>query len=173
MTLLCSVPPPQTALYNHSQLQDLKLKNLAIYPSDFTTTASSDTTIYWANVNFQEFGVTNQRVWQFNVSGITNQDSTTISFVIATPYNIKFEKPLSGWFTTSSNKNAINAYNVMKISSTSNSDYTTFNIYIKQDEPLQTFSFDIFQRDDCVEECTTSLCSGTLVCLFGCCAEKY
>jgi hypothetical protein len=41
-------------LFIHSQLQDLQLKNFAIYPSDYSIL--SDTTIYWANINFQPIG---------------------------------------------------------------------------------------------------------------------
>jgi hypothetical protein len=59
----------QALLFTHSQLQNLSLKNLALYPSTFSTTAPLDTTIYWANVNFQEFGDANERVWQFMGSG--------------------------------------------------------------------------------------------------------
>jgi hypothetical protein len=62
MTLLCSVQQPQTALFNHSQLKDLTLKNLAIYPSNYTTQGVS---LNWANVNFQPIGDTKKRVWQF------------------------------------------------------------------------------------------------------------
>jgi hypothetical protein len=63
-----------SVLFNHSQLRDMTLKNLSQYPYNLSTTASSDTTIYWANVNFQEFGAANERVWQFQGSGITNQN---------------------------------------------------------------------------------------------------
>jgi hypothetical protein len=63
MTLLCSVPPPQTALYNHSQLQDLQLKNLAIYPSNYTTQTSQSVSLNWANVNFQPIAESGKRVW--------------------------------------------------------------------------------------------------------------
>jgi hypothetical protein len=136
----------QDTLYNHSQLQNMTFKNLAIFPSYFSTSASTDTIIYWANVNFQEFGVANKRIWQFNASGIANQNFTKITFIIATRYNISLEGPLSGWLTSSSN--VINAYDVMKISSISDPDKTIINVYISQAEPLQVFSFSIFQKDD-------------------------
>jgi hypothetical protein len=123
----------------------LTLKNLALYPSNFKTTAPSDTTIYWANVNFQEFGFANQRVWQFNAAGITNQNSTTIT----TPYNISFEGPLSDWLTTSLDGNVINASDAMKISAILDQDKTIFDIFITRDEPLGIFSFSLLQKDKC------------------------
>lgn len=74
-------------------MNHLTLKNLAIFPSYFSTTTSLDTTIQWANVNFQEFGIKNERVWQFNGSGFKNSPFTTITYTIATPYDIGFEGP--------------------------------------------------------------------------------
>jgi hypothetical protein len=168
----------QELLYNHSQLHDLTLKNLALYPSNFSTSASSDTTIYWANVNFQEFGFANQRVWQFNVSGITNQNTTMITFIIATRYNIRFEGSLSGWLTTSSNENAINANDdLIEISYSNEPNKTIFTIYIRQDEPLQTFSFNVFQRDNyCAAICGETIyfsfsCPATTGCC-KCCSDE-
>ena len=65
----CPLPAPPAVLYNNSQLKNLKLKNLALYPSDFTTEASQDATLNWANLNFQPIGEPNKRVWQLQGSG--------------------------------------------------------------------------------------------------------
>jgi hypothetical protein len=147
---------PQALLFNHSQLQNLTLKNLALYPSNFTTTAPSDTIIYWGNVNLQESGSIGERVWQFQGSGITNQNSTTITFIIKTRYNIVFEGPLSGWLTTSSNANPINAYDAIEVSYASQQDETIFFINIRQDQPLQTFSYSVSQKDSGNNNCNNA-----------------
>jgi hypothetical protein len=50
--------------------------------------------------------------------------------------------------TTSSYKNAINAYeNAIDISHTLQQDETIFTIHLRQNQPLQTFSFNVFQKD--------------------------
>jgi hypothetical protein len=66
---------------------------------------------------------------------------------VATRYNIQFEGPLSGWLTTSSNANVINAYeNAIDISYTSKQDETIFTIYLRQNQPLQTFFILYFSK---------------------------
>ena len=61
----CGLQPP-AVLYNNSQLKNLTLKNLAIYPSNFTTEASQGATLNWANLNFQPIGEPNKRVWRLH-----------------------------------------------------------------------------------------------------------
>jgi hypothetical protein len=147
MTLLCSVPPPQTALYNHSQLRDLKLKNLAIYPSNFTTQTSNGVSLNWTNVNFQPIAESGKRVWQFQGSGTTNGNDAEIVFITSTPYNISFEGPVSGIITTSSSSEALNAYQITSIQSSTGNNQTIVKINIHADKPLSNFGFNIMQKD--------------------------
>jgi hypothetical protein len=92
--------PQTTALWNHSQLQNLLLKNLAIYPSDFTTSISDGSTLYWSNINFMPIGDPGYRVWEFSGSGYSYSKSVEINYVIASSYSIGFEGPVSGTITT-------------------------------------------------------------------------
>jgi hypothetical protein len=153
MTLFCSVQPPQTALFNHSMLKDLTLKNLAIYPSNYTTQGVS---LNWANVNFQPIGDTGKRVWQFQGSGTTNGNDAEIIFITSTPYNISFEGPVSGIITTSSSSEALNAYQITSIQSSTGNNQTIIKINIRADKPLSNFGFNIMQKDDfvvCHDDC--------------------
>jgi hypothetical protein len=154
MTLLCSVPPPQTTLFNHSQLQDLKLKNLAIYPSNFTTQGVS---LNWANVNFQPIAESGKRVWQFQGSGTTDGNNAEIIFITGTPYNIKFEGPVSGIITSSSSSEALNAYQITSIQSSTGNNQTIIKISIHADKPLSNFGFNIMQKDN---QCNPNCLSG-------------
>ena len=142
---VCGLQPP-AVLYNNSQLKNLKLKNLAIYPSDFTT-SSSNGTLNWANVNFQPIGEPNERVWQLQGSGYTNQKSVQITYTIATPFNILFEGPLSGTATSSSVQNALNAYEVATASSTTGDFQTVISLTLTFDQPLLNFGYSVFIKD--------------------------
>lgn len=54
---------------------------------------------------------------------------------------------------TTSYKNAINASDIINISYSLQQDKTIFDINIRLDEPLQTFSFTFFQKDGFKSDC--------------------
>ena len=146
MTNLCNLQPPQY-LYNNSQLKNLKLKNLAIYPSDFRTQPSDGATLYWDNLNFQPIGTTGERVWQFQGCGFTDLNQVQITYITSTPYNINFEGPISGVVTSSAGPLVLNAADVASVASSTGDYQTIIRIVIKTAEPLKNFGFSIFQKD--------------------------
>lgn len=90
----------QQQLFNNSQLNNLELKNLALFPSNFTVSVSSGI-LNWANINFQEFDK-NERIWELSGSGFNNQNYVFITYIIETPFIINFNTEISGYLTIGS-----------------------------------------------------------------------
>jgi len=152
----CGLQPP-AVLWNNSQLKNLTFKNLALYPSDFTTEASQGATLNWANLNFQPIGEPNERVWQLQGSGYTNQKSVDITYTTATPYNIGFEGPVSGTITSSSVPNALNAYQVASVESSTGGSQTVIRLTLTSDQPLLNFGYSVLIKDN---KCPSGSISG-------------
>jgi len=142
----CGLQPP-ALLFDNSQLKNLKLKNLAIYPSDFTTEASVGAVLSWANINFQPTGTEEKRVWQFQGAGYTDQKSVVITYTVDTPFNIGFEQPPSGVITTSELPDALNAFQVATITTRSIENKTIATITITAENPLRYFGYSILKSD--------------------------
>ena len=124
-------------------LENIKLKNVSLYPSNFTTRPAS---LFWANLNFQVIDEPEKRVWQFQGSGYTDQNSVEIVYTTKTPYRIVFEGSTSGTITT--DEEVIDASQIVATSSSTGDDQTIIKIYIKNTKPLGNFGYNIFQKDD-------------------------
>jgi len=160
MTISCS-----KTVSCDSILSSLSLQNIAIFPSSYSTfisasisplvlttdsSATTTTSLSWANVNFQVVGQTGKRVWQFQGSGVSNSQNLSITYTTDTPYNIKFEGVVSGTVTTSNHTFAINAYPFVTMTSTTGSGKTIVTIEMKAPHgEWGTFSYNIFQNDWC------------------------
>ena len=110
--------------------------------------------MFWANLNFQVIGQTNERVWNFQGSGYANSDVVTITYTTKTPYNIQFEGSVSGSITISSETEALNASPLVEITSTTSGQFTTGQIHIKapkiygRSSILGNFSYFVFKKDN-------------------------
>jgi len=147
MRFSCNIIPTQTANFNHSQLENIKLKNLALSPSNYTSIISENATINWANVDFQPINHPNRRVWQFRGSAYSDQNNVDIFFIISTSYDIQFEGPVSGTITSSVQSNAASGYETIAMES-SGSNQTIIRLQIKSKEPLDQFGFDLYIKDE-------------------------
>jgi len=133
-------------MFNHSETVNLEKKNIDIFPSKYTTSASSGI-LNWAKINFQ-YVSSQKRVWQFKGSGFTDQNSVEIIYTTATPYKIFSDAPPSGIVTSSTLQNSRNAYNVAVLSSSSGGNATTIKIKITlSNSSLQDYEYDIFIND--------------------------
>jgi len=133
-------------LYNHSQINTLALKNVNIYPSNYTTLASRGTTLFWGNLNFQ-FIVDQKRVWQFQGSGFTDQNQVEIIYIINSPYHIKFEDTVSGTVSSSNDQKENIANDRATLISITENDKEIVKISIQCDQPLYYFAYDINKKD--------------------------
>jgi hypothetical protein len=138
--------PQTTALWNHSQLQNLLLKNVAIYPSDFKSTISDGSTLYWSNINFMPIGDLGYRVWEFQGSGYSESSNVEISYAIASSYLIGFEGPVSGTITTE-NGGVLNGASTI-IQNYQENNQIIISILIRSNQPLKNFGFTLFKNDN-------------------------
>jgi len=132
--------------FDHSGLSRLKLDNLAIYPSDYTTTASNGVVIDWANIDFQTIGNPGRRVWQMQGSGYTSSAAFSITYTVATPYTIGFEGPASGTISTESS-GVLNANTTTRLQSGSGDNSTTITINFRLKEGNQRFGYAVLKND--------------------------
>jgi hypothetical protein len=101
-------------------------------------------------------------------SGITDDNDAEIIFITSTPYNISFEGPVSGIITTSSSSEALNAYQITSMQSSTGNNQSIVKINIHADKPLSNFGFNIMQKDgSCVSNNnnTCSVKNGICYCL--------
>jgi len=116
MTISCS-----KSISCNDIISSLQLQNLAIYPSSYTVD-SSHTMLHWANVNFQVIGVNRKRVWNFNGSGLTIDNSSspiiTVTYSIPRNFDISFEGNVSGTVQMSIFETSLNAFLITKYEST-------------------------------------------------------
>lgn len=158
----CDKPPTQ--IFNHSEITNLKLKNIDIFPSGFTTTTSQGVELYWSNINFQPIGDAGKRVWQLQGSGYANQNMIEINYITLTPYTIGFEGVVSGVITSSTFQQSLNAsdYTIMNHSSENNS--TIIKMVILTEAPLLEFGYSIFINDseEMQDKCTNIQCPGPI-----------
>jgi len=157
MTISCS-----KQVHCDSIISSLILQNLAIYPSQYSTSIlstllDSSNILFWANVNFQVIGQINERVLQFQGSGYSNSNVITIIYTTTTPYNIAFEGKVSGTITISTNQEALNAYPFTTITSTTGKGVTIVTIQIKAPEKsiLHNFSYTLFRKCNQASNTTT------------------
>jgi len=171
-----------TLLFNHSPLQNLELKNLDLYPTNFSATIS-DGTLEWSNVNFQSTGTQGSRTWQFRGSGFSGSKSATITYSVETNEKFYYDAnaPISGTLTTSQSPYAI----ALSKSNTNfyysrNVEYFIIFIAITLESPLGYFDYNLFQADSrctgCFFElslCCDNQCCGGLTSLGGykCCGS--
>jgi len=102
MTYLC-VSRPGKAAFDHLELKNLQLQNLALYPSHCTVAIQDGGVLDWANVDFVSIGAAGERTWQFKGSGYTDQKSVKIVFTITTIKIIGFCGSCNSGVVASSN----------------------------------------------------------------------
>jgi len=142
-----------------SILASLSLDNLAIFPSQYSTSISSSlpfpidsssSILFWANVDFQVIGQSQHRVWQFQGSGYSDSMHVTILYTVSDHYNIFFEGRLTGTLTSSSQPETLNASSFITTTNTTSKNETIFTIIIDTtiiNKPLKEFSYNIFKND--------------------------
>jgi len=96
--------PNSISLNDHSQLMDLSLNNLDIYPFSFTTTPSEGCNLDWANLNLDFMESESGNCKDLEIHGHN-------CYTTQSPFSILSLKKLSGIATTS---NPSQVLNVMK-----------------------------------------------------------
>jgi len=134
-----------TQLFDNSGLSDLSLKNLALFPSSYRASVSSGS-LNWANLNFQEFGQINERVWELNGSGANNENYVFITYIIDTGYDIHFSGSISGWLTTDSLTYALNSTN-SEITYKNEQNTTILTISLSCLNSLGNYSYHLLFKD--------------------------
>jgi hypothetical protein len=108
--------------------------------------------------------VAGKRVWQLQGSGFINKKNVIIIYTINTPYDIGFEGAVSGVITTSSQTNALNAYEITTAKTLYSDHDTAIQLKIKTDKSLQYFGFNVFINDNCLSCPAGSIRCGQICC---------
>ena len=162
-----------TLLFNHSPLEDLELKNLDLYPTNFSASIS-DGTLEWSNVNFQSEGPRGSRVWQFRGSGFSGNKSVAITYSVETTEQFQFDAnaTLSGILTTSKTPYAITlSESNTNFSYSRNNQLIIIIFKITVDSALEYFDYNLFKSDEGFEICVCNI-FGLNCCGNGCCSKK-
>jgi hypothetical protein len=121
-------------------MKNIKLKNVAIYPSEYSVeiNAGGGSQLYWGNVNFQEFGSSGERIWNFQGSGFGS--NIEITYTITSPYNISFTGRTSGIINTLDSSNLVAWYS----ESSNRQIVLRFQFTL---ETAQNFGYNFFVKD--------------------------
>jgi hypothetical protein len=138
-------------LYEHSQLKQLELLNLAIYPSDFFTSIDGGT-LDWANIDFIRSQVEGKRIWHFQGQASTvDKIFVKIQYTIITTFNISFNGDVSGTVNT------LNASKYVTYQYTKKKNKTIINLYFTVNK--QPFAYDLYIKDYLIFSCNLKVSS--------------
>jgi len=146
----------QIILFDHSQLKNLSLKNLAIYPGSFMT--DSTTTLDWSNLDFEAIGVEGSRVWNLKGAGSSESNTTTITYTVAVSFGINFYTRASGVLTSGNQNQALNVQDHLQYRISQEGGVIVINMTIEAPSVLEQFFYDVYIKDGttCLGYCNAS-----------------